>query len=267
MSFYRHKLETMIKKLITIGLFLFISFVFSQERAYKDGEWLRFRMSYSGFLKAGEAELSVKEETLNGKKIFHATGIGRSSSVISWFFKVKDDYQSYFDATTTFPYLFKRRVNEGGYKIERDLTFNQENKEVHIKDIYRKKEKTVKNSVNVHDMISTFYHLRNHDTKNMKVGDDIEVNMFFDGEMFPFKLKFLGNEILKTKFGKVKTQKFTPLVMAGRVFKAKESVSVWITADDNKIPLKLQADLAVGSLRADLDEYKGLANSFEIIVD
>ncbi len=257
------------KKIITtIVLLLIINTVFSQEKsAFQDGEWLRFRMSYSGFLKAGEAELTIKEETLNGKKIFHATGLGKSSSVISWFFKVKDDYQSFFDAETDFPYLFKRRVYEGGYKIQRDLTFNHDSKEVHIKDIYRKKESTVTNPVNVHDMISTFYHLRNHDTKNMSVGDEIDVNMFFDGELFPFKLKFLGEEILRTKFGKVKTQKFTPLVKAGRVFKAKESVSVWITADDNKIPLKIKADLAVGSLRADLDEYKGLANSFDAIVE
>jgi len=91
--------------------------------------------------------------------------------------------------------------------------------------------------------------------------------MFFDNKSYPFKLRFLGNETVKTKFGKVKTQKFRPLVQAGRVFKEKESVTIWISADDNKIPIKMRASLAVGSLRADLDAYKGLANPFEIVVD
>ncbi len=99
----------------------------------------------------------------------------------------------------------------------------------------------------------------------MRRGDEINVSMFLDNRSYPFKLRFLGYEILKTKFGKVKTQKFQPIVQAGRVFEAKESVTVWITADDNKIPIKMKASLAVGSLRAELEAYKGLANPFEIV--
>ena len=73
---------------------------------------------------------------------------------------------------------------------------------------------------------------------------------------------FLGREVLKTKFGKVKTMIFRPLVQSGRVFKAQESVTLWITDDANKIPIKMKADLSVGSLRAELEQYKGLANTF-----
>ena len=90
--------------------------------------------------------------------------------------------------------------------------------------------------------------------------------MFFDGKTNPFKLRFLGKETIKTKFGKIKTLKFRPFVQAGRVFKAKESVTIWITADDNKVPVKIKASLSVGSLRAELDAYKGLANPFEIVI-
>jgi hypothetical protein len=52
-------------------------------------------------------------------------------------------------------------------------------------------------------------------------------------------------------------------VQSGRVFKAEESVTLWISDDANKVPIKIKADLAVGSLRADLDAYKGLANKFK----
>ena len=94
-------------------------------------------------------------------------------------------------------------------------------------------------------------------------------NLSWDGDEknYPFKLRFLGNETIKTKFGKVASAKFRPLVQAGRVFKAKESITVWVSNDKNKIPLRIKADLAVGSLRADLDLYKGLANSFPMIFD
>jgi len=245
----------------------FVSFINEQEKkAFKDGERLKFRMSYSGFLKAGEAEFTLKEDNYSGKKVFHAIGKGRTANVISWFFKVRDDYQSYFDYATGVPYLFKRRVDEGGYTIKRDLSFDQTNHKVRIQDLKKKKDTTITTTPNVQDMISTFYYLRKYDTHSMKPGDEINVNMFFDYELFPFKLKFLGFETINTPFGKVKTQKFSPLVQSGRVFKEKESVSVWISADDNKIPLKIKADLAVGSLRADLKEYEGLANSFDAIL-
>ncbi|MNL76302.1 hypothetical protein D3C87_2022480 [compost metagenome] len=56
---------------------------------------------------------------------------------------------------------------------------------------------------------------------------------------------------------------FKPLVQTGRVFKEKESVTLWITDDNNKVPVRIKADLAVGSLKADLDEYKGLKYPFK----
>ncbi len=107
------------KKIIYIVGFLFCFTTFSQEKAFKDGEWLKYRLSYSGFLKAGEAELKLTEKNLDGKKVFHAEGKGRTSTVVGWFFKVKDRYESYFDAEKTIPYKFIRDVREGGYKIRR----------------------------------------------------------------------------------------------------------------------------------------------------
>ncbi len=60
---------------------------------------------------------------------------------------------------------------------------------------------------------------------------------------------------------------FRPYVMAGRVFKEEESLTLWVSADKNKIPLRIKADLAVGSLRADLVQFKGLKHSFPIEID
>jgi len=238
----------------------------TMEPAYKTGEWLQYKMSYSGFLKAGSATLELKDTIMNDKKVYHAVGFGETSTVIGWFFKVRDTYESYFDTENPKPYLFKRDVYEGGHIIKRNITFNQDKKVATVEDF---KYKTVKDFTfdNVQDMISAVYYLRNINTKKLKVGDEIKLNMFFDSKTYPFKLKFLGTEIIRTKFGKIKTLKMRPIVQAGRVFKESESVTIWVTADDNKIPIKLKASLAVGSLRAELKAFKGLANSFEVIYD
>lgn len=252
------------KKYILLICFLFfLTLAFSQEKkaAFKDGESLRFKMSYSGFLRAGTAVLEVEEVELNGKKVFHTTGTGWTSGMIKWFFEVDDTYESYFDKDTIKPYLFKRKIDEGGYKKHRITSFNYNSQKAYIQDFTNQKDSSVAFK-NVQDMLSSFYYLRNIDTKDLKKGDEIKLDMFLDSQVYPFKLRFLGREVLKTKFGKVSSLIFTPLVQSGRIFEAEESVTIWITDDANKIPIKMRASLAVGSLRAELEAYKGLANPF-----
>jgi hypothetical protein len=117
-------------------------------------------------------------------------------------------------------------------------------------------------------MVSAYYYLRNnYNTDSIKPGDELKLNMFFDYENFNFKLKFLGRETIRTRFGKINTLKFRPYVLAGRVFKEQESLTLWVSADENRIPLKIKANLAVGSLRADLEAFKGLKHPFNIIFD
>jgi hypothetical protein len=113
--------------------------------------------------------------------------------------------------------------------------------------------------------MSTFYYLRNHpNIDKIKPGESIAIDMFFDGETTKFKLKFIGREDIKTKFGTVATMIFRPLVQSGRVFKEQESLTVWISDDDNKLPVRIKASLAVGSIKADLEAFKGLKHPFKI---
>ena len=90
------------------------------------------------------------------------------------------------------------------------------------------------------------------------MGESIIIDMFFDDETTKFKLKFVGRENINSKFGKINCMIFKPLVQAGRVFKEEESLTVWISDDNNKIPIRIKASLAVGSIKADIDQYKGL---------
>ena len=254
------------KKIIFFLAFTLTFSITGQEKkpAFKSGEWLRYKMSYSGFLRAGSAILEVKEKELNGKKVFYTKGTGWTSGMIKWFFKVDDKYESYFDKDTIKPYLFKRKINEGGYKKHRITSFNYNSNKAYIQDITKQKDTTVAFN-NVQDMMSSFYYLRNIDVKKLKKGDEVKLDMFMDSQVYPFKLRFLGREKLRTKFGKINSLIFRPLVQSGRIFKAQESVTIWITDDANKIPIKMKASLSVGSLRAELEKYRGLANPFQKI--
>jgi len=255
------------KKIILLFIFLItVSFDSKKDDAYDVGEWFKFRIHY-GFVNAGYATLEVKEASINSKKVFHVIGKGYTTGMSRFFFKVDDLYESYIDKETGNPYQFVRKINEGGYTKNQEGFFNQAGNKVFVKDYKHKTEKTFVIPDNSQDIMSAFYYLRNHpNIDKIKPGDSIVIDMFFDDETTKFKLKFLGREDITTKFGVVPTMIFRPLVRSGRVFKEQESLTVWISDDDNKLPVRIKASLVVGSIKADLDSFKGLKNPFKIKV-
>jgi uncharacterized protein DUF3108 len=255
------------KKLMTVFLFVILtSFTTQKERAYDVGEYFKLRIHY-GFVTAGYATLEVKEATRNNKKIFHAIGKGYTTGMSKLFFKVNDTYESYFDKETGKPYQFVRKIDEGGYTKNQEGFFSQSEDEVTVKDYKKKTEKTFKVPDGIQDIMSTFYCLRNHpNVDKLKVGESISIDMFFDDETTKFKLKYMGKEDIKTKFGTIATLIFRPYVQAGRVFKEQESLTIWISDDDNKMPIRLKASLSVGSIKADLEAFKGLKYPFTVKV-
>jgi hypothetical protein len=245
-------------------LLMTVSFDSQKPDAYDSGEWFKFRIHY-GIINAGYATLEVKEAIKDNKKIYHAIGKGYTVGMSRFFFKVDDNYESYFDKVTNKPFQYVRKIDEGGYTKNQEGFFDQEKNKVLVKDYKNKTEKTFSVTENVQDIVSTFYFLRNHpNIDKLKVGESIVVDMFFDDEVYKFKLKFIGKEDLKTKFGTAPTMIFRPIVQSGRVFKEEESLTVWISDDENKIPLRIKASLAVGSIKADLDSFKGLKNPFMV---
>ncbi|NND62006.1 MAG: DUF3108 domain-containing protein [Flavobacteriaceae bacterium] len=255
------------KRLFTLVFICSSLFSFAQNRAYGDGEWFKFRVHY-GFVTAGYATLEVNEKVLDGKKVYHINGNGRTTGLSRAFFKVEDNYQSYVDKDKDIPYRFIRKIDEGGHTKDIQIDFYHNIGKALVNNKKHKTKDWVDFPQEAQDMVSAFYYLRNHvDVTTIKEGETMDLNMFFDKENYVFRLKFLGREIIRTKFGKMATLKFRPYVQAGRVFKEKESLTVWVSDDDNKMPLLIKADLAVGSLKASLSEFKGLTNPFNVIVD
>ena len=234
--------------------------------AFGDKEWFEFRIHY-GFFNASVATLEVREDTLNGQHVFHAKGYGRTTGLARWFFKVEDRYESYFDPVTGVPYKSIRDIYEGGYTKDIETDFNHDTQIAAVHDKKKNTQKSYPFNDKAQDFISAFYYLRNFlPTQQLEVNQSFAVNMFFDNENYLFKLKFLGKETLVTKFGSVRCLKFRPVVQAGRIFREQESVTLWISDDQNRIPLRMQADLAVGSIKADLEKFKNLKHPFTIEV-
>lgn len=236
-----------------------------EDSSFKAGEWFKFRIHY-GIFNASYATLELKDAYLNDRWVYHSVGYGETTGLARLFFKVEDTYESYFDKFNNRPYKFIRKIDEGGYTKDLEINFNYDNRKAEVQDHKRDKTSELDMPYGIQDLISAFYYLRdNVDVDNLAKGDAVDIDMIFDDdEVFKFQLKYLGKEVIKTKFGKVECLKFRPYVQDGRVFKEKESLTLWVSNDDNKIPLRVKADLRIGSLAADLDGYKGLKHQFKI---
>ena len=233
--------------------------------SFQPGEWLKFELSYSGWWKAGNATLEVFDAVYKTTPVYKVVAKGWTTGPLKWIFEVKDHYESHIDKKTGLPYKFVRNINEGGYTKNRIVEFDHTQNKAFVNDIKEKSTASIKIEKDIQDLVSAYYYLRNnYQTDSLKKGEIVNLNIFFDSETFLFGLRYLGHETINTSFGRIKCIKFRPSVMAGRVFKEKESLTLWVTADGNKVPIKIKADLDVGSLRADLVALKGLRHPFEI---
>lgn len=257
------------KKITFLVLSLFVLSISAQENhAYQSGEWLKFRIHY-GWLNASFATLKLTSENLNGTPVYHVVGKGKTTGLARFFFKVDDTYESYFDKYDNRPYKFIRKIDEGGYTKDIQIDFDYEQRNALLNDKKNKKKLNFEIDNEVQDLLSAAYYLRTgFSAEDLVVGESITMDMLYDDDgVYQFKLKFLGKDVVRTKFGKVECLKFRPYVQSGRVFKEQESLTLWVSNDLNKIPIRIKADIAVGSIKADLDGYSGLKNQFKIIVN
>ena len=234
-----------------------VSYPTTLNKSFQAGEKLRYLISY-GFLDAGEAILEVNNTTKKGvdRDLLHVKGTGRTLGGFNSFFKVMDTYESYIDKKGIFPWLFVRRVNEGGYIISQDYTFNQDKSVVNNgvgKDFIT--------PLGIQDMISSFYYARTLNFKNMKKNDTFEFKTFMDDETFLLKVKYVGDELIHIRKGKFNCHKFVPVIQTGRLFKHESDVNFWITNDENRIPILVKAKIPVGVIKMHLVEWEGLKNN------
>lgn len=224
--------------------------------AFKAGEILSYRLHY-GVMDAGVAVLEVKPEVMDvaGRKVYHVVGNGYSKGTFDWFFKVRDRYETFIDKDALLPWMFVRRVNEGGYIINQDYMFNHYTNKVDVGG-----GEKVDVPAGTQDMISAFYSARNLDFTDAKEGDVFTINSIVDKEIWPLKIRYVGKETIETEVGTYKCIKFRPIVQKGRIFKHEEDLNVWITDDKNHVPLRAQAKLMVGSVKLDITSMKNLAN-------
>jgi hypothetical protein len=226
-------------------------------RSFTKGEHLLFRVHY-GFINAGEASIDVGDTLyrINNRICYKVNVYGKSTGVFAIGMRIRNTYRSYIDTSAIIPHQFYANIQEGRYRKEERVFFDQQRHRVKSEEKDDKKEFETPN--NVQDIVSGYYYLRTVDFNKLQVGDTVRIHAFFDDELYDFKVKYRGKDVVKTRFGKIKAIKITPVMPANRLFDGDSSIRAWISDDNNKIPVKIEADLLVGAVAMDLKEYRGL---------
>ncbi|WP_066632083.1 DUF3108 domain-containing protein [Labilibacter marinus] len=261
----------MYKLLASVLLSIFIlcaQNTFASERdlngniAYQPGEKLTYSLKY-GFVKGGYISFSVKDTLWNGYNTHELELFAKTSGMIDAVFKVRDKYLSFINPDSDQPLKSVRDIREGKYKYYNEVTYNYDSLYQDSIKIQSKKSGEVRVPPNIHDIVSAFYFARRYRfNDSMKKGEILEFTTYFDDEIFPLKIKYMGNQTISTNFGRTECYLFHPVTEVGRAFETEEDMKIWVTRDKNHIPIKAKVNLKVGSFSCELIEHKGLKNAF-----
>ena len=245
--------------------------------AYAPGEKLTFSVHYVwGPINAdvANATLNLEETTLGGRQVYYARLFGKNAKIYDPFFKMREDFRSWFSPEGMVPRRFTRDTKEGNWFSTNDYVFRWNTPSPYIEaslDSKRKGPRTEEMPLSdcMYDVISLFYYARNLDFDAIQ--QDVKYPMTFavDDDICNIYFIWKGREVIKIKgIGEVKTMKFIVKLVAGDVFGEDEDAdgTMWFTDDDNRLLVYFETPIRIGYISGRLSAYDGLKNPFSSIV-
>jgi hypothetical protein len=263
MNLIRRFLLSSLCVLLTVSLTADNDFCGVQNISFTGNEQVQFKIFYNViglYVDAGNASFTVSNAKINNRPVYHIVGLGTSNPSYDWIFRVRDKYETYIDTATLKPYRFVRHVEEGSFRKDELVNFNHD----------EKKATTPKGSFNVpsciQDVLSAVYYARNIDFSKRTIGEKIPFSMFIDDAVYNLYIRYLGKEVVKTKYGIFNAIKFKPMLISGTVFKGGELMTVWVSDDGNHLPLRIESPISVGSVKVDMIKFKNIRYPFDALI-
>lgn len=242
-----------------------------QNESFSRGETLHFKMTYGIFtVGKGRAQIHPNYFELNDRACFKVDVYGKTVGMVDWVADVDDQWGAYIDTAALVPHMFYRRIREGRYKKDEQTYFDHVNRKISVKVADKKTGKFKKPVVydappHVRDMIGGFLYLRIMDFSDLKVNDTIVVKGFFEDEFYAMRIVYKGKKAIKTRVGKIRTLVFKPVMPKNKLFDGENSITAYFSDDKNRIPVKIDAEMFIGSAGVEMTDYSGLRNPLNIV--
>ena len=232
------------------------------------GELLRYKIHY-GIINAadGEIETSGDLHRVNDRPCYKVNVTGRTTGSFDFFLRIRDTWRSYIDTAAIVPQKFVQDLAESKYRRKETMDFDHTTNTVTVENQKDKKKQTFQTPDNVQDLISGIFFIRTLDYSNRRSGDQIKVKGFYDNEVFDMTVTYRGRETVETKSGTFRCIKLLPKMPENKLFKGEDAIAVYLSDDENKIPVLIQAEMFVGSVKLDLYEYRGVRGRLNRVAD
>lgn len=256
--------------LLLIGLVSTAQHKMINSKPVNKGEELEFKLSY-GWFTLGKAQMKTADyyETREGNECIKVDITGKTAGFVGAFSRVNDKWGGVVDKETFLPYYSYRFLEEGNYRLDEKAYFDYDSMRIRA-DYYDVKNDVPKPSKyfdlekkNTFDLIGGFMVTRSLDYKGMSKGDTIKMDAYFDKEFYDFSLLYMGVEKVKTKVGKINCHKIVPIMPDNKLFSGENAVTFWISADPNRLPLKVEADMFFGTAYCELTAYKNVKSGID----
>ncbi|MBL0744202.1 DUF3108 domain-containing protein [Chryseolinea lacunae] len=242
-----------------------------KNHSFTRGEVINFKMTYGIFtVGKGSVNIHPKYFRINNRDCFKIDVYGKTVGMVDWVADVDDRWGAYIDTVAMIPHQFYRRIREGRYKKDEWTNFDQINHKIEVKTLDNETGKYKPSQhydapAQVRDMVAGFLLLRNMDLSRVKVADTISVKGFFEDQFYNFKILYMGKETIKVKAGKIRALVFKPVMPDNKVFDGENSITAWFSDDKNRIPIKINANMFIGSAGVELTDYAGLKNPLNVV--
>jgi hypothetical protein len=266
-------------RILLVLAVMVVSVAFVQESAYAPTENKSFgvgeRVDYEMYLWGmtigkGSAEVDRKFHTKNNRTCFKVDAYMETLGMATWVSNVNDNWGAYIDSSEIITHESYRKLKEGKYRLDELIKYDhqQDKAFVQVADKATGKfnePKEYQTPDNVRDVVTGFMYLRVIDFSKYKMKDTLTVSGFFEDKAYSFKILYFGKEVVKTDLGKILCHKLVPIMPSNSLFRGENSVTAWISADANQIPIKVDARMFVGRAGTEMVSFRGLKNQLKII--
>lgn len=259
-------MNTLKTRLTLIGLMILISLSIQASdndsttiRPFTEKEELNFKLSY-GWFKIGKGLVRLSDEATDHYSVYAE---GQTVGLLGIFANLNDKFYANVDTSTLQPLSSVRDIKDGRYWRHQENEFNHGESQVHVDIIdYKDTAKNVNRDIEIpnptFDILSSYLYLRSVDWSQRNVQDSVMVNTFYGKKTYYFGVEYAGQERIKFHGKKITTYKLYILFPNSTVFPEDKPVTVWVTADENQLPLKISAKFGIGRATAELTGYKNL---------
>ena len=243
--------------------------------AFAHGEEATFTLHYEWGLidsDVGSATVRLDSLTYNGQKAYRCTMHGRTTRMYDYVFRVREDFQSCFTRDGLKPLSFYRHSQEGDYEARNTYVYDWAAAEPTIRaELYTSKVGPSNMDIPLtpctFDLPTLFYYARNMNFDVIERGRKYPMTFAIDDEVFNVYFILHGREKIRVKgIGEVRTIKFGAKLLEGEVFKGEADMIIWVTDDDNRLPVYFEAPLLIGMAKGRMTSYKNLKYPFTSIV-